>query len=154
MTLHYRKLLIASIALPFVVMGVLAVCLPSLMQARSSAAFAQLRQQTRSVEQVIEELAALNTQRELEEPLSRARELVQLQYDGMVGLRDSLLNESTPKTSGAGVVAALSGVMGIIGTLSSILLSWRADMRQVRAELARVPGRGDTGRSAVETTAA
>ena len=50
MTLHYRKLLIASIAFPIIVVGLLAFCLPSLMHARSASTFGRLRANIKSLE--------------------------------------------------------------------------------------------------------
>ncbi len=138
MTLHYRKLLIASLLFPVVVIGAFALTMPALMESRSSAAFAQLRAETKSAEQLVELVASLNADAALEPPIEELRNAVQRQYDSLVDFRESILNDAERKQSG-GWLPLITGAVAIIGTLSSVMLSWRQDMRQTQRELGRLP---------------
>lgn len=138
MTLHYRKLLIASLLFPLVVLGVLTLLGPTLMESRSSSAFTQMRGNTRSMETLVEVVAATNTDAALEPPIEELRESVQRQYDGLIDLREAVLSEAERKRSG-GWLPLLTGVVAMLGTLSSVVLSWRADMRQVSTRQASAP---------------
>jgi hypothetical protein len=133
MTLHYRKLLVASLLFPLVVLGAVALLGPSLMEARSSAAFTRMRANTRSLEHLVEIVSLTNTDAALEQPISELQEGVQRQYDGLVDFREAVLSEAERRQSG-GWLPLLTAVAAMLGTLSSVVLSWRADMREVRAQ--------------------
>ncbi len=60
MTLHYRRLLIVSIVFPIVVIGLLALFFPSLIQARSSSTFGQLRANIKSLDMQAEMIEMAN----------------------------------------------------------------------------------------------
>ena len=133
MTLHYRKLLIASIAFPILVLGLLLVLMPTLMEARSSSVFSRMRSNIKTLEMQVEMAAALNRDDTLIEPLAQMRETVASQQDTLIDMRDVLLDEAE-QGSGPGAITMISVMVGIAVTLSSVILSWRQDMREVRSE--------------------
>ena len=137
MTLHYRKLLIGSILFPVVVMGCLAISLPSLMPARGSSTFGQLRANAKSLPMQAVMIETVNQDPSLVQPIGELQEMIADQQDTLVDLRDVVLAE-TESAGGPGwvalVSALVSAIVGMIGILSSVLLSWRQDMRQVRSE--------------------
>ena len=62
--------------------------------------------------------------------------MIAQQQDALVDLREAMLDqtEKTADTNGPGWIALVSTLVGIAGTLSSLLLSWRQDMREIRAQ--------------------
>ena len=145
MTLHFRKLLIASIAFPIVVVVLLAICTPSLMQARSSSTFGRLRANIKSLDMQVALIEAANSDAALNAPIGELHETIARQQDALVGLREAMLDQTqqNANSSGPGWIALVSALVGIAGTLSSVLLSWRQDVRQARTESQqRIPNPG------------
>jgi len=138
--LHYRKLMVASIAFPLVVVVLIFLATPSLMQSRSSAMFASMRSQIRQMETLLVQIEVINSQSELEEPIRLAYDVAENQSESLIDLRESIAGENSGATSGAGLVTVLSTFIGMLGTLTSIIFSWRQDMRDAHTRLLHVEG--------------
>lgn len=136
MTLHYRKLMIASIAFPIVVVVLLVVFLPTLSEARSVSTFGRLRANIKALDMNVTMIEAINGDEALVGPIRELRETIANQQDALVDLREAMLDqtEQAASSTGPGWIALISTLVGIAGTLSSVLLSWRQDMREARAE--------------------
>lgn len=140
MRLHYRKLLISSLALPVVVVVILAVATPSLMQSRDSAMFATVHSQGRQMGMLLAQIEALNNQDELREPIQLGYELLDHQSESLIGLQQATAAQNSGGSGGPGLIAALSAIVGMFGTLTSVLFSWRQDMRDARFQLTQLQG--------------
>lgn len=151
MKLHYRKLLVSSLAFPVVVVGILVLATPSLMQSRESAMFAQVHGQSRHMGMLLAQIEALNNQDELQEPIRLAFELLDRQSESLTGLQEATATKSSDGPGGPGLIAALSAIVGMFGTLTSVLFSWRQDMRDARLQLTHLQ---DANPQAVQQRAA
>jgi hypothetical protein len=135
-TLHYRKLLIASIVVPCIVLAVW-LGMPTLAQSRESAVLDALRTQIRQMDSLLHQIEAFNSQDELKEPIQLAHGVTEDQSESLIDLREAIAGRSSG-SPGGDWIPALSAIVAMLGTLSSILFSWRHDMRAASLELSRL----------------
>lgn len=127
MRLHYKKLLIASIAVvfvgPLVSVVVMSLAGPAMQLSRES----HLRVTNRRIRSQVLLLAALHIpEDERDEELQPVLDMLDRQYDAISDIR---VSSPDYRINFAAIATLVTAITGLIGTFSSILLSWRRDAR-------------------------